>query len=55
MAGKITGTYFLVNLGFSESNPFVGDSADMKDLKAVRDKGNSIGNATGREKYIINS
>lgn len=55
MAGKITGTYFLVDLGFSVSNPFVGDSAGMKDLEAVRDKCNSTGNATGREKYIINS
>lgn len=45
----------MVDLGFSESNPFVGDYAGMKDLEAVRDKGNSIGNATGREKYIINN
>lgn len=33
----------------------MGDSAGMKDLKAVRDKGKSIGNAAGSENYIINS
>lgn len=56
MAGKIIVKYSLVDLGFSESSPFVGDSAGMKKLKAVRDKGmNSTENATSGKKYIINS